>query len=152
MLSRPRRAANVSRVTDAALTFVQSWYRVRDKEQEEHHKTKRLLVHPTRNSGGVSLAGSPRTKERVSPRCSKPRLSTIASNGPKCDSLLGPATSGGPRSILALSPRLAQAALRSTSEGRCPLQTSRGDTDTSKSRGWLHANHAAGDKPRPLYL
>lgn len=112
-----------------------------------------LLVHPTRNSGGVSIAGSPRTKEQVSPRCSKRRLSTIASNGPKCDSLLGPATSGGPRSILALSHRLAQAAvLRSTSEGRCPLQTPRGDADASNFRGWLHANHAAGDKPRPLYL
>lgn len=42
VLSRPHQAANVSRLTDAALTFVQSWYRVRDKEQEEHQKTMRL--------------------------------------------------------------------------------------------------------------
>lgn len=110
-----------------------------------------LLVHPTRNSGSVSIAGSPRTKEQVSARCSKRRLSTIASNGPKCDSLLGPATSGGPRSILALSHRLAQAAvLRSTSEG--PVPTS----NTKRRRPILEGGYTLtvllAVSPAPLYL
>lgn len=76
-----------------------------------------LLVHPTRNSGGVSVEGSPRTKEQVSPRCSKRRLSTLASDGPKCDSLLGPAVSGGPGSIPALSHILDQVESTSNTPG-----------------------------------
>lgn len=53
------------------------------------------LIHPTLHSRRVSIAGSQGTKEQVSHCCSKRHLSTLASNGPKYDSLLGPAASQG---------------------------------------------------------
>lgn len=112
-----------------------------------------LLVHPTRNSGGVSTAAGPRTKEQVSPRRSKRRLSTLASNGTKCDSLLGPAASGGPASIPALclcvsvsqqqpsSPRL---------RDQRPLQTGRGETPTCQEVSWM-LRSPPGDESEPQW-